>query len=216
MKKSNDVKREIAELKWILEDPSYPFSDRNRDEDMKRLSSLREELKLAILTEGSGDNGAEPSADSMDDGENKSGRAVFVDEERLATYEKKLPYIKSVMLNVDGFYSGVRSFTAIIEPACVRVLRESGNAERAERARSSVGFASLSRSEFFSALDELCLGEWQESYDPERYGAFASDGIKWRLEITYKGRRRSFVSHGNNLFPFNYNKLLELMTSLSP
>ena len=214
MKKSKDVKREIAELKWVLEDPRYPFSDRNRDEDLKRLSALREELKLALLTEG--ETPTESGADGADGEENKSARAVLVDEERLATYEKKLPYIKSVMLNVDGFYSGVRSFTAIIEPACVRVLRESGTAERAERARSSVGFAALSRSEFFSALDELCLGEWLESYDPERYGAFASDGVKWRLEITYKGRRSSFVSQGNNLFPYNYNKLLELMTSLSP
>ena len=216
MKRSGDVKKEIAELKWVLEDPRYPFSDRNRDEDLKRLSSLREELKSALLAEGEHRAATDPTADGADDEENKSARAVLVDEERLATYEKKLPYIKSVMLNVDGFYSGVRSFTAIIEPACVRVLRESGTAERAERARSSVGFAALSRSEFFSALEELRLGEWLESYDPERYGAFASDGVKWRLEITYKGRRPSFVSQGNNLFPYNYNKLLELMTSLTP
>ena len=211
MDKKHELKARIAELKWILEDPSYDFTDRDRDADELELARLRDELS-AIADDVDGDpSGEEKKGDILSV---KPG--VTVDETRLATFEKRLPYIRSVMLSIRGHFSGFRTFTAIVEASGIRLIRTYSPTGDRDHTKTSECSAALTRAEFFAGLEALRLGEWEERYDPERYGSYVMDGVHWHLEIAYKGRRKSFNSRGANLFPYNYKRLVELMSSLNP
>jgi hypothetical protein len=211
MKTKDGLKARIAELKWILEDPSYDFTDRDRRADEAELARLREELSRAA------EDGEDTASDENSGGEiNTVKHGVTVDEARLATFEKRLPYIRSVMLSICGHFSGFRTFTAIVEPSGIRLVRTYSPTGDRDHTKTIECSAALTRAEFFAGLEALRLGEWEERYDPERYGSFVMDGVHWHLEIAYKGRRKSFNSRGANLFPYNYKRLVELMSSLNP
>ena len=60
-------------------------------------------------------------------------------------------------------------------------------------------------------MSDLNLGEWQRNYDLKKYGVYVLDGTQWELSIEYKNGRKPFKSSGDNAYPYNFNRLLELL-----
>ena len=63
---------------------------------------------------------------------------------------------------------------------------------------------------FLDSLRNIRIGEWDAYYEPSRFRATVLDGTQWELCIVYsKGRK--VKKSGNNLYPYNFNQLLDLM-----
>ena len=69
----------------------------------------------------------------------------------------------------------------------------------------------LTKEEFLDGIRELHIGEWRARYDPSRFGYAVLDGTQWELEIYFSDGHMPVKIHGSNSYPYNFNKLKELL-----
>lgn len=65
----------------------------------------------------------------------------------------------------------------------------------------------LDRESFIKGLADLHIGEWRRNYNPSRWGYDVCDGTQWHLYIYYSNGRRAVKIHGDNDYPYNFDKL---------
>ena len=67
------------------------------------------------------------------------------------------------------------------------------------------------KDDFLDGFAALNIGEWRSNYDTERFGYYVMDGTQWELEIHYSNGNKTKSYYGSNAYPYNFNKLLELV-----
>lgn len=65
--------------------------------------------------------------------------------------------------------------------------------------------------EIFKGLRLLYLGEWHSWYDLRRYGMYLIGGTKWKVEFQFSNGYKPFISRGDYVFPYNFNKFEKLI-----
>ena len=69
----------------------------------------------------------------------------------------------------------------------------------------------IDKDEFCEQLKDLRIGEWRQDYNLRRYDCFVLDGTEWNLSICFSNGYRTEHKHGSNVYPYNYESLLELL-----
>ena len=188
------LKREIGHLKNIVENPEYDSRELVIHPTEKvQISMSREYLERAnqALIEVGGTYTPSKA------------------EQRAAAFEDNIPYIKKVVFRIGGYFTGYTTKTYTIEDDKVHVDVEhsliydgpdSDNDKNCE----------WEKEEFLDQLDALCIGEWRRKYDTKRFGWVVMDGTQWGLEIYYSNGHRAVKINGNNAYPYNFDRVLEL------
>lgn len=64
----------------------------------------------------------------------------------------------------------------------------------------------FSKEEYISQFKALYIGEWDSNYY-----RFVLDGTQWHLGIYFSNFHDDIEIYGSNAYPYNFNKLCELM-----
>jgi hypothetical protein len=168
-----------------MEHPDYKGTDElsRIDKARKRVAKLKRELILC-------------------GGEYKPTAA----ERRSWEFDKNIPYIKKIKLSVISYLGGSieKTFKVCGDGA---VIETDGFFYSVPTENKS---ASVGKAGFLKALSQLHIGEWRRKYDISRFGFLMLDGMQWSLNISYSNGTPSRKIHGDNSFPYNFERLLKL------
>ena len=70
---------------------------------------------------------------------------------------------------------------------------------------------SVNKDSFLNSLSEFYIGEWQNDYDPLRFGEGRLDGIQWTLKFAYDGKHKEIEIGGSNDYPYNFKEFIKLL-----
>ena len=180
------LKQGIGRLKKIMEQPEYECTKRPSERTM--ISFLRKYLELAkqALEEAGGTY--TPSV-----------------AERLAKeFDDNVPYINKVVFCIGGYWDGYETKTFTIEGDKVHTHIE----HSLNLTPSNIGdgeIEEMDKEYFLDSLKDLHIGEWRKRYDAE-----ILDGTEWDLEICFSNGRKPVKFYGNNAYPYNFDRALEL------
>ena len=183
------LKREMARLKNMMEHPNYK-STMLPSEDT-RLSMARDYLERAkqALVEAGGTYTPTKA------------------EEKVATFDESLQNISKIEFSLVSFGCGIEARTYTFEGETVHV--DVLHALFSDPADWD-DITEWDRDELLSELKELHIGEWRRRYDISRFGFLMLDGESWQLTIHYRNAKRAVNIKGENSYPYNFGRLLEL------
>ena len=78
---------------------------------------------------------------------------------------------------------------------------------------SNIGDAKIEKidkQEFLEAFKDLRIGEWRKKYDTYRFNIAVMDGTQWHLEIYFSNGHGPVKIYGDNAYPYNFDRLLDL------
>ena len=184
------LKRKILKLKNIMEHPDYASREwaMHPGEDVQ-LSMNREYLQRAIQALEEAGGTYNPSAA----------------EQRALKFENSIPYIKKVELCV-GIHMGPYKTKAITIVDAKAYISKDLSLD----ATSTSSEIEMNKEEFFEELKYLHIGEWRKNYNASRFGIWVMDGTYWDLKIYFSNEHKPVKIHGDNAYPYNFNRLLEL------
>ncbi len=192
MVKIRRLRREIARLKRVLEDPCYESEfDPDETVQLSCMQQYLEQAKQALIDA---------------DGRYLPTRM----EEKIAAFNKQLVNVSKVSFVFGGYLSGCE--TKVVTVA------ENGLHLRTEKCHGYMKSPEIEYPYdvqcFINSLQKLNLGEWRKWYDPERYGIAVLDGTHWELHLSFNKGQPDIKFHGSNAYPYNFDKLQELFDDL--
>ena len=187
--KINELRQEIKELKTIMEHPDY--IPENKPDEATQLWCNRLYLEQAKQTL-----------------EAIGGVYIPTKEEKIVKeFAENLSFIQTIefesMSYLDGLYNITITFdknTAIME------ITQFNNP-------NSFISIQIDKEEFLNEFRALDIGEWEESYDTEKYGIVVLDGMSWNLTVSFNNGYQTKRAGGINAYPYNFNQLMELFES---
>lgn len=185
------LKREIGRLKNIAEHPDYVCTI--HPSECVRISCSRDYLERAkqALEEAGGTY--IPSAA----------------EKKAMEFDSNIPYINKVSFCIGGFLSGYESKTYIIDGDIVRAHVENSTI-LTPSPMGDFETEEINKEYFLNSLKYLHIGEWRKHYNTERYGIKVLDGTQWKLEIYFYNGYKPVEICGDNAYPYNFDRALEL------
>ena len=185
------LKQEIGRLKNIVENPDYECTV--HPSERVRISCNQEYLERAKLALVKAGGTYTPSAAEL----------------KALEFDANIPYINKVVFSIGGFFSGYETKTYTFDSEEVHVAVEhSLKFEPSDLDDSEI--EKTSKEEFLEQLKNLRIGEWRKNYNTKRFGYFVCDGTQWELEIYYDNERKPLKISGDNSYPYNFDRLLEL------
>lgn len=190
----NGLKRKISKLKNIIEHPNYParevaiFPSESTQVSLSRW--YLERAKQALEEAG---------------GTYVSSAA----EKKAIDFDNNIPFINKIEFCIGGFFDGFKNKTYTIDGDEIHIHIEHSYIPEL----SNVGDDKLEKPDkdiFLDTLEELHIGEWRKHYDLKRYGYFVMDGTQWHLEIYFSNGHKPVKIYGDNAYPYNFDKLLDL------
>jgi len=186
-KEIETLKKDIAGLKYKLEDPHYkPEMISPSDETV--LYWTREYLAMAkkALQE--------------------AGREYTETEEdrRAAEFLQNLPFLTKLEFSYGSF--GMNRVISI----------DAGSENLKWNEESFISFSQFdelprTRSELLERIRDLHLEEWESDYWPDKYGVIVLDGIQWELIQEYSNGHEPWKVFGSNAYPFNFREFLVMI-----
>ena len=187
--KIRSLKREIKRLIRILEHPDY-VCEVCPSEDVQLICS-REYLSVAKRTlEEVGSTYIPTKADL-----------------KAAEFEKNIPFISRIDFSVGGFAMGYEKRVVEISNGQLQFYAEKFPMGDGQEEMN----VDISPESFFDHIRDLHLSEWRRHYDLFRYGMAVMDGVQWELVIYFSNGANPIRYHGDNAYPHNYKRLLELL-----
>ncbi len=188
------LKREMGHLKNVVEHPNYRIKELvTHPNEAVRLHMTREYLeraKLALVEAG---------------GSYKTSLA----EQKAMDFDRNIPYINKIEFSIGGFFSGRRTRTYTIDGEEVHMdfedilfLKPSDTADEK--------IEEIDKQELFEMIQDLHIGEWRKKYDTYRFHIAVMDGTQWELKIYFSNGHKPVRIYGDNAYPYNFNRLLEL------
>ena len=186
------LKQEISRLKNNIENPNYLYR-MDPSEDV-RLSCTRTYLEKAkqALVEASGTY--VPSKAEL----------------KAEDFNANIPFISKVEFCIGGFFGGFETRTYTIEGDNIYMDDEHSLIFKPSDL-GDVEIEEMDKDSFLKGLADLHIGEWRRNYDSSRWGDTVLDGTQWHLYIYYSNGRRPVKIEGSNDYPYNFDKLQELL-----
>ena len=115
--------------------------------------------------------------------------------------------IKHIKFTIGGYFSGYKTVELAIGTKNVsyKILRNGLNDIDKKNSRV-VGLSE----EWLADFDALNISSWETDYT----NAEVQDGTQW--ELIYKWGKKSYIGHGSNAYPENWNKFLDWLDKLIP
>ena len=188
----SSLQQEMDHLVKTIEMPGYrPMM---RPDERTRLSCVREYLAKAK------------------EALNKAGGKYTPtkEEAKAERFDANIPHIQKIVYSASSFFGS--SYTHAIDltgcAPCLTVdlwpfAKPEGDAMPIE--------LDMTKEEFWLALRDIHIGEWQNRYHPERYGYHVCDGTQWELSIFYDNGEKEFFIEGDNTWPYNFDEFSRLM-----
>ena len=184
------LKQEIGKLKNFMEHPDYKYREYAMcPTESTRLSCTRDYLLQAIMALYKA-GGTYASSKS---------------EQKADEFDANIPYISKIVFSMGGFFGGYETRTFTIDND--KVYMEVEHTLNPDASNNNDEF---DKKDFFEVLTDMHIGEWRRKYDCRRFGVYVMDGTQWELEIHYSNVRRKVRIHGDNAYPYNFDKLLDL------
>ncbi len=185
------LKNEIGRLKNIAEHPEYECM--MHPSESVRISCTRDYLERAkkALVDAGGEY--IPSAA----------------EQKAMEFDANIPYISKAKFSIGGSLNGYETKIYTIDGDKVRMYVEHSLISTP----TNIGDGEnkpWDKYEFLEQLSHLHIGEWRKRYDTNRFGIVILDGTQWALEIYFSNGRNPVKISGDNAFPYNFDRLLEL------
>ena len=186
------LKREMNRLRNIVDHPDYPYrTDAIDPSESVQLIMSREYLETAkqALVEAGG---------------------TYIPtkaEQRIAAFDKSVPFISKIIYTSGGFCSGYSRKTFIFGESKLLMKTEDLLSDE-EPVEVDI---SLYREEMLGELAELHLGEWRRHYNLLRYGMAVLDGVQWELKIHFSNGHRMVKISGNNAYPYAFRDLADVL-----
>lgn len=124
-------------------------------------------------------------------------------------FDENILYINKIVFTIGGFFGGYETRTFTIKGDKVHAeITPSPIADFV--AFDNTPIEDMDKEEFLELFKDLHIGEWRSKYDFRRFGCYVMDGTQWELEIYYSNGHRPVKTHGDNVYPYNFDRLLEL------
>lgn len=194
MRAIRGLKNEIGHLKNVMEHPDYGSEPIMCPSESTRLWCTREYLeraKAALLEAG---------------GEYKPSQA----ELKAVEFDNNISAIKKIVFSIGGFFGGYETRTISLEGEELQINVEHSLVIKPKET-SIYLLMTHTKDEFLDELKGLHIGEWRSLYNLKRFGYEVLDGTQWELEIHFKNGAKTFKSCGDNAYPYNFDKLKELL-----
>jgi hypothetical protein len=186
------LKRHIAKLKRIVENPEY--KSLMCPNESVQISCSREYLERAKETLVELGIEYQPTKAELKANE----------------FNKNIPYITNVILSIGGYFYGEDKYVVVIADDNVHY-----SFAHSDIPMSADDFKILdlemTKEEFLEELKEIHIGEWRKHYDTLRFGYDVCDGTQWTLEIRYSNDIKPIEIFGSNAYPYNFDRLKDLM-----
>ena len=188
------LKNEIGHLKNVMEHPDYGSAPIMCPSESTRLWCTREYLeraKLALVEAG---------------GEYKPSQT----ELKALDFDNNFSAISEIVFTIGGYFGGYETRTVSLDGGDLQVNVQHSLSIEPEKPTAEF-ILPVDKDEFLDELSRLHIGEWRNSYNPERFGYVVLDGTQWELEIRYNNGAKTFKCHGSNSFPYNFDEFQELL-----
>ena len=185
------LKQEIGRLKNIVEHPEYECT--MYPSERTRISCSQDYLERAkeALAEVGG-NYVPSAADKKE-----------------MEFDANLPFINKVEFCIGGYFGGYETRTYTIDGDKVHTDIEHSLILKP----SNLGdyeIEEMDKDYLFESLKKLHIGGWRRNYSTKRFGYLVCDGTQWHLEICFSNGARPVKIYGDNAYPYNFDKVLEL------
>ena len=186
------LKRKMAKLKRIMEDPDYGTEVIMHPSESTQLWCTR--LYLERAKKALEDMGVPYKSTAS--------------EQRAISFDTNIGNISKITLEIGGFFSGHRTYTVRLDEH-LHFWMEDMLLPTPSNFDVPADYP-MSKEEFIDRFTELHIGEWRKYYNTERFGYVVLDGTQWELTIEYINGRKTFTCGGSNAYPYNIQKLTEL------
>ena len=183
------LKREMNRLKDIIEHPEYQCMIHPSDET--QLWCFR--LYLARAKEALAEQG--------------EVYKITKNEQKALDFATNIPNISKINFHIGGFFGPNTDVSVDIDQAVHIYINEI----ESPITFPSEDYEEYTKKGFFDSLKDLHIGEWSKHYDLKKYDMYVLDGTQWELIIEYNNGRKPFKSGGDNAYPYNFNRFLELL-----
>jgi hypothetical protein len=183
------LKRKINHLKSVLEHPDYTHTI-DPSEDVQ-LSCNRDYLKESIAALEARGESYKPT----------------VAEQKDMDFNNNIPCISRIEFHIGGFFGPNTDVCITIDDTVHASIDKMSDPVTMEKENN----VECPKEELFESLSDLHLGEWRRHYDLKKYGYFVCDGTQWELIIKYNNGRKPFKSSGDNAYPYNFTRFLEII-----
>ena len=194
MKVIRRLKQEIGRLKNIVEHPNYELRSMVVQPTEKvQIFCNQEYLERAkeALIEAGG------------------SYVPSIAEKKAIDFDNNIPHINKVVFSIGGFFEGYETKTFTIEGDKVKTYVEHSLIPKPTNFDDSK-IEEIEKKKFFEQLKNLRIGEWRRKYDTYRFNIAVMDGTQWELKIHYFNGCRTVKIHGDNAYPYNFDRLIEL------
>ena len=130
-------------------------------------------------------------------------------EKKAMDFDDNIPFINKVEFCIGGYFNGYETKTYTIDDDKVRINIEHSLILKP----SNLGdyeIEEMDKDFLLNALKDLHIGEWRRNYSTKRFGYWVCDGTQWHLEIYFSNGHKPVKIYGDNAYPYNFDKVLEL------
>lgn len=184
------LRQEIGRLKGIVEHPRY--KPEIQPSECVRIACNREYLQKAKKAYAEAGGVYVPSAA----------------EKRAQDIQDNIDNISKVQFSLGSHFVGWEDRAYTVKGDKMRMCAKHLLIQRPDISGEEVH--EIDKADFLDRLKGLSIGEWRKKYSPERYGLIIADGISWELNIYFSNRRKPISIHGDNAYPYNFDRLLEI------
>ncbi len=130
-------------------------------------------------------------------------------EQKAIDFDDRIPYIKELKFSIGGFFEGYETKTFTVMGDKVHTTIEHSKDSKPSNSEDSK-IELMDKDEFLEAFKDLHIGEWRKKYDNSRFHIAVKGDIHWCLEIHFSNGHKSVKISGDNAYPYNFDRLLEL------
>lgn len=130
-------------------------------------------------------------------------------EKKAMDFDDNIPFINKVEFCIGGYFNGYETKTYTIDDNKVRINIEHSLILKPSNL-GDYGIEEMDKDFLLNALKDLHIGEWRRNYSTKRFGYLVCDGTQWHLEIYFSNGHKPVKIYGDNAYPYNFDKVLEL------
>ncbi len=127
-------------------------------------------------------------------------------EQKADAFNASLLFIDEIRFSIGGYFGGYEKKTVTFDEKHLYMESSfSTHPYAMDNVEKTIDLP-FNKDEFLSQLKALYIGEWDLRYD-----RLALDGTQWHLGIYFSNLHEDIEIYGSNAYPYNFNKLCELM-----